>query len=758
MCRDVRLEPVVVLEYAANVNPTYEAVDTSRAIMSRFTAVLVLVLVSACAGINEPDQASSSSLLETGGKPWYRMYNAQLGRHAATGFNRAGFESLGFRADSVYQISEVPVSGGWTLYECYIAATNTYFSSSSSNCEGASNIGTDGYSFAPDASTFPIWRCWKNNDLWITPNSNCDNVPGAVRNEWVLAYAKAATPQPVTMGGPPFLGAEVVMFEDNFYDQVANAPSMVYRVEGAAQNVIRGRDGDLYVLKVNGGWAQYVHPAKYVRGTLRARLKILGGTPGFAVASNGEMNNQGAQVAAPGVYVQLGTTETLVIDVATQWVVARIPAVFPRDGSYADLSISWNVETGLMRVVFPSFQRFSFTLPPGILSRGGFSVLANDANAVFNVQKLQMLWQDPRPRMFYDGNDSFFGDDGVRHWIPPATFTDGQQRNYVMTAYDLQRNRALIWYSHPGRPAPQINTWANPSDWEGLGVRELATGVVTPVTVPAGCMGGYGGGGFDGRWLYAGYAAHTNDVEGAANLCLVDWGAYDSNPNALITPFRSLSWSSAHTFDGYYDPAVALDGSMIRYGVSHSDESMYPTPGRASGLDHFLPAPGLAAYYPSVFSDVTTTAPRQGTYQSGGAGYPSTLAVRDLEPAYFEEWQNSLPSIPTFLMHTRNLGVLPFRDPIGQPGFLWGSTDYFGSTTAYSDWTNLAPDLLQPGRAYAQSTRFDPSASGEERIQFQTVDQLQIGWQSTTKIRSLAGVWLGAQVLFDPSDMARRPN
>jgi hypothetical protein len=221
-----------------------------------------------------------------------------------------------------------------------------------------------------------------------------------------------------------------------------------------------------------------------------------------------------------------------------------------------------------------------------------------------------------------------------------------------------------------------------------------------------------GGGGLDGIALHASPPTQS--------LYWIDWNAYDAGDlDGMCTVERAatgdFTTNPALPFVAWADPASALDGSIARY--VRLDESW-------RGVTHFFPHPALAPFV--AFDDVAVDEHSNvHVSHTGPAGFPTQLAVRDRDRAYFEEWSYVdfwLPGGGSNL-HTRNRGYNLFGGVLD-----WSGPDlpWQQDAAAFTDWANVAPSLTTAGEAIAPRFRFDPTAVGADRVTLLSADHLAV--------------------------------
>lgn len=478
--------------------------------------------------------------------------------------------------------------------------------------------------------------------------------------------------------------SELVLFEDSVLYGDPPDGSLVYRVEGVGRSARRPGPGG--AIEVGPGPVSLVHPALYDRATLRITLRIDSGEPMLALAHNGTRDRQGKPNPRPGFGVVLRERDALVKDLASGSAIATVPAGSPRGREFT-LSASWGADALVGRLDLPAGS-WQFALPASCMSRGGFALGAPDKRTRFAVKRIQVLWQDRRPVVLYDGWDAVYDLRGRPLLRLPAPELPGDATNYSTTALDLRRERSLIVFGGPDLNSDRHDTI------KGWAVRDLPSGRLLHVFGPTinACLPLQGGGGLDGRWLLQSWLP-------PASLCWLDWDAFDrGDPDAFVTPFLTAQQGKG-TFVGFHDPGNALDGSMARY--LRIDQSW-------RGVNHLTAHPSLAPYAP--FDDVAFPSPTHPKVShTGPAGMPTQLAVRDRDRAWYEQWAY-LGNVSH--VQCRGYNLFTRTDDWAGP-FHWPERD----TPPIADYANLMPSLLTPGELVAPFYRFAPRHEGPAQVE-----------------------------------------
>ncbi len=483
----------------------------------------------------------------------------------------------------------------------------------------------------------------------------------------------------------PAFRTEVVAFEDNcLFDTPADG-SLIYRVEGRGE-IKRSQKG----IAFKGGEAGYIHPAQYDRPSLRLKLKILHGEPGIAICHNGIHDNSGKPNPSPGLEIVLRLKDTAVRNLKSGSIICIIPEALPRNTG-TQLTVAWDHDRRLVRVDMPD-SSYEFPMPASVTARGGFGLRTpGSPKTTYTVTKVQVLWQDQRECVLYDGYDSVFDRKGkLLGKLPLIKLPDGIV-NYATGAVDMKRERALILLG-----GSDLNG-GDPATYKGWAVRFLKTGkldVLSSGKTVNDCIPFQGGGSMDGYWIMQSWVP-------PASLSWIDWNAYDRGDyKGFIVPAK-VGVKGEGTFTGFHDPSNATDGSMARY--LRITESWI-------GVNHLFVHPNIAAYAP--FDDVALPDPTDPRVShTGPAGLPSQLAVRDKDRAWYEQWAYKGNGLHT---QCRGYNLFTRKDDWEGP-FCPVEKD----AAAYSDYANQAVDLLQPGSLLAMYIQFAPAAATEaEKVKY----------------------------------------
>ena len=480
---------------------------------------------------------------------------------------------------------------------------------------------------------------------------------------------------------------EIVAFEDNFLYGTPKEGSLIYRVEGngGLKRVATGKDRGF---TFTGGEVGCVHPAQYDRPTLRLRLTVTSGEPGIAICHNGMHSNSGTPNPSPGLEIVLRQRDTAIRDLTTGKIVSIIPVAFPR-GKESTLSIAWDFDARKICVELPQ-GAYELQMPSSVKAKGGFGLRSPAApGTTFRVSKVQVIWEDQREVLLYDGRDTIYDLDGkLLGRIPPVTLPDGVTK-YETTSVDLRRERSLLLLGAGDLSYEYSNTF------RGWAVRDMKTGKIDVLSREPklnGCLPVQGSGGMDGYWLLQSWRP-------PASCCWLDWNAYDRGDiEHFVVPFMAAV-VDGQKFTGFHDPSNALDGSIARY--LRITESW-------RGVNHLTVHPNLAPYAP--FADVAFPPPTQpDVSHTASGGMPVQLAIRDREFAWYEQW-----AYPANGLHTQNRGYNLFSRADG-----WSGPFYPTEKTArpYTDFANLALSLTDPGRIIGYLYRFAATETDAKRVE-----------------------------------------
>ncbi len=511
----------------------------------------------------------------------------------------------------------------------------------------------------------------------------------------VLAVsARAGAPAAFREVRTPAFRTEVLAFEDTFLYDTPPEGSLIYRQEGTGQQV-RRTSGPRRGLMLFSG-ASCIHVAQYNRAAVRVALRIVRGEPAIALAHNGLRDNLGNPNPSPGVEVVLRDRSAVLRDLSTGRTLAALSAAFPR-GTGATLTLAWDCDERWLRIDLPGHS-FLGPLPATVLRKGGFALRAPASPATsYLATRVQVLWQDQRDLVLYDGYSACFDTQGHKlGTIPPPELPAGQT-DYATAAIDLQRERTLIIYGGHDLNSNFIGTI------KGWAVRELRTGKLRLLGERVnGCLPMQGGGGIDGIW-----ALQSWNVP--ASISWLDWNAYDRGDMPHFVVPAMTAQKGAGTQVGFHDPCNALDGSLVRY--LRITENW-------RGVNHFTVHPNLAAYAP--FTDVAMPPPSHPLVShTGPAGMPVQLVVRDRDRAWYEEW-----AYLGNVLHTQCRGYNLFTRQDDWAGPFYSPER---DAAAYEDFVNMMPSLVTPGRLMASLTRFDPRAEQSKRLIGKSVYWLHAG-------------------------------
>lgn len=535
--------------------------------------------------------------------------------------------------------------------------------------------------------------------------------PPASRHHAVLLCLVCLLPAAPSPGSPrrpapmarPTVKTQVVMFEDNLTWGTPVGGSLVYRVEGDPRRMVRQPGA----LAFSGGPVSCIHPAQYDRATLQVRLNIAAGAPAIAIAHNGMADIGGQANPNRGIQVALLEHATVVTDIRTGRTLARIGEAAARRRDIT-VAISWEAGARCLRVDLPRAS-YPVRLPEGACGRGGFAIRVPPGPGTrFRVTRIRALWDDGRDLVLYDGTETVYNLDGRAIGRLPSVRLPGSYTAYSTAAVDLRRERSLIVFG-----GPDLNS-DHPETIKGWAVRDLRTGRLETTFGPRvnGCLPLQGGGGLDGYWLLQSWNV-------PASLCWLDWNAYARGDMArFVVPYKEGRRVGA-TFVGFHDPANALDGSMARY--LRTDETW-------RGVNHLTVHPNLRPFAP--FDDAAMPPPtRPDISHTGPAGLPTQLVVRDRDRAWYEQWAylgNGLH------YQCRGYNLFARRDDWAGPACPVGK-----DAPPYTDYANMTPDLLHPGRLMAPLIRFSALETGARRIQPIAVHRLTVGRDRFTVTQDL---------------------
>ena len=519
----------------------------------------------------------------------------------------------------------------------------------------------------------------------------------------------------------PLFKTEIVAFEDNCLFDTPRDGSLVYRIEGNRNNIHR-RTGMNAGIVISGGPVSYIHPAQYDRPTLRLKILVTSGEPGIAVCHNGMKDNSGNENPSPGLEVLLREKDTALRDLKTGKVICVIPEAFPR-GHKASLSIFWDFDMKTMRIDMP-WASYSLRMPDTVTRKGGFALRASEEpGADYRVSQVQVIWQDNRDVVLYDGYDTIYDLHGKQlKKIPSVALPDGLTA-YAASSVDLRREKSLIIMGGPDLSCEKTDTI------KGWAVRDLKTGaldILCRTSTINGCFPFQGGGSMDGYWIVQSWNV-------PASTSWIDWNAYDKGDlKGFITPFMT-GQKNEGSFLGFHDPGNALDGSMCRY--LRIDQSWI-------GVNHFTIHPNLKPYAP--FDDIAMPKPTNpAVSHTGPAGMPTQLAVRDKDRAWYEQWAYKGNGL-----HSQNRGYNIFARRDDWEGPMCPTEK---GAAPYFDYANMTPSILFPGMLIAPKYKFSTSESGATQCDYQSSDWLtwETGRYVVTEALPKGMVTPPFQILFD---------
>lgn len=510
-----------------------------------------------------------------------------------------------------------------------------------------------------------------------------------------VGSSAAAPVRPKRVSTPTFR-TEVVAFEDNFLYATPSEGSLIYRTEGNG-GLKRVSDARARGFFFTGGQVECVHPAQYDCPTLRLRLTITRGEPGIAICHNGMYDNSGKRNPSPGLEIVLREHDTAVRDLGTGEIVAVVAEALPR-GRQVTLSVAWDFYTRSVRIDLPQGS-YKFGMPADVTAKGGFGLRAPATPETrFRVSKAQVLWQDHREVLLYDGHNGIYDTNGkLLGYLPKPKLPKGMKVFYT-TAIDLRMERSLVILGGAGLNLEDSSTFL------GWAVRDLKTGeldIVSQGTCLDGCLPVQGGGGMDGYWLMQSW--HP-----PASTCWLDWNAYERGDRQHFAVPALSAVVDGSKFLGFHDPANALDGSIARY-LRITDSWR--------GVNHLTVHPNIAPFAP--FSDFATPPPTDpAVSHTGPAGMPTPIAVRDKDRAWYEQWAY----VGGNVLHTQNRGYNLFSRKDD-----WASRFYPTARDAapYTDFPNMSPSLTQPGGLIAPLIRF--AAQEPERVTTLGTYRLRMG-------------------------------
>jgi hypothetical protein len=547
---------------------------------------------------------------------------------------------------------------------------------------------------------------------------------------FVLAMSASAAPVRPKRGPTPVFRTEVVGFEDSFLYGTPSEGSLVYRTEGGGglKRVSEGKARGFFFTR---GEVACIHPAQYDRPTLRLRLTVTRGEPGIAICHNGMRDNSGKRNPSPGLEIVLREHDTVVRDLATGEIIAVAAEAFPR-GRQETLSVAWDFDARKVRIDLPQGS-YQFAMPAGVSAKGGFGLRAPATPETrFRVSKVQVLWQDQREVVLYDGHETIYDLDGkLLGHLPAVTLPEGVT-TYCTTAVDLRMERSLLLLG-----GSNLNV-EDSSTFRGWAVRDLRTGKLDIVSRGShlnGCLPVQGGGGMDGYWLLQSW--HP-----PASTCWLDWNAYQRGDREHFVVPALSAVIDGPKFTAFHDPANALDGSLARY--LRITESW-------RGVTHLTVHPNIAPFAP--FADFATPPPTDpAVSHTGPAGMPTQIAVRDRDRAWYEQWAY----VGGNVLHTQNRGYNLFSREDD-----WASRFYptAKDAEAYTDFANMAPVLTEPGKLLAPLYRFAAREAGPKRTECLGIYRLRVGDNRFIVGRAVSRKpWPGVfEILFDRTELLAEP-
>lgn len=533
----------------------------------------------------------------------------------------------------------------------------------------------------------------------------------------------------------PACPTEVVGFEDNFLFGEPAEGSLLYRKEGAglARREPGQPHGRLLIDNQNGAIG-VVHPAQYDRPTLKLRLTIESGEPSIAFAHNGLADRAGRANESPGLELVLRKKNSVVRDLKTGRAICVIPEAVER-GREQSLAIHWDMDARRGRVDLPRGS-YEFALPATVTAPGGFGLRAPEKPGTkWSVSQAQVVWQDARPVVFYDGLDTVFDLSGRKLGALPPARLPAEIKHYSTRAVDLRRGRALLVMSrtHTNPEEPEtMNMWA---------VRELATGKLRLFGETInGCIPFQGGGGMDGFGLFQRWVVPSS-------TCWVDWNAYERGDMAnFVKPHKTGTGRKEGEFVGFHDPTNALDGSLARY--IRIDNSY-------RGVQMLTVHPNLERFAPFAGDPPQPGPTHPLVSHTGSSGVPMQMAARDRERAWYEQWAYLANG-----QHVQNRGFNLFsrQDDWATPMLPLEKT-----AAAFDDYANVVPSLTAPGELYGRVYRFFPMPQGAKTPELKGFYHLRMGAGKFGIIKEMprlhgegvAVVENAFQILIDPAWLKR---
>ncbi|MHB1460783.1 MAG: hypothetical protein ACYC1M_05845 [Armatimonadota bacterium] len=461
---------------------------------------------------------------------------------------------------------------------------------------------------------------------------------------------------------------ELIGFEDTMLFQDHKENSLIYRYENPKAIMRHTTLPDRH-LSMGPGPVKLTHTARYERPVLKLQMRLVSGSARVLAAMNG----------TNGFAITLHPSRTDVTRLSDGQQLASIPAGIGTGADFQQVSVGWDCDTGTLTVSLPSGS-YRLSLPKGSIKPGGFGLSAPGSHDRFDVQSIKVVWQDDRQCYYYDTYDKLYNTDTGRleHTLPPPQLPEGWTHYSTVTIDVLRRYTLLVC----GFKDLDSNY---PATLKGYCLRELNTGKCQKLSDDLLKLHPVqGGGSIEGLWLLQSWI-------NPASLTWIDWSAYHKGDmSAFATPCYQ-STRNGTKFEGFHDPTVSLDGSLMRY--------LYITE-TYRGVNRFEPVPALKQEASFQRHEIPLP-PNPKLSETGPDRLISQLAHRDRDLAWYEIWAYGSSSLH---QQTRGYNLWTQQnDFLGPP-----ATDLVDGP-AHTALVNLGVDLVDPGRTAGLSATFNPT-------------------------------------------------
>ena len=401
--------------------------------------------------------------------------------------------------------------------------------------------------------------------------------------------------------------------------------------------------------------------------------------------------------------------------------IASIPVGIGMKQPFTAVNVGWSCEQNTITIGIQG-RDYQISLPIGALTPGGFGYEAPTPSDRFDVQFIRVVWQTKKRCCDYDTYDTLYDPNtgAVVGVLPPAQLPSGWT-SYYTASVDILNGYALLLCGGGDLNADHLESQ------KGYCVRELATGQC--LKLPNSVLQLHpiqGGGSIEGLCLLQSWII-------PASQTWIDWHAFHKADLAGFAKAGYKAVRSSNGFEGYHDPSLSLDGSLVRY--------LYITENQR-GVTRFEPAPDLGRDAPFTRYEIPQL-DNPNLSQTGPDRLNRQLAIRDRDVAWYEVW-----AYGSHHLHVQTRGYNLWTH---QNDYLSQQASDKLDAPGHTAQLNLGVDIADVGRTIGSMATFNPKfrtpgeliAHGQHVMRYHAdTHRLQLG-------RKLPrGVWRTAQLLW----------